>query len=66
MKNAKYVIIAIACICVICAGFFLFSQGNQVNEKDLTEIEKVIVYNYGIIDLLYFIYFSIFESRLFF
>lgn len=43
MKNAKYVIIAIACICVICAGFFLFSQGNQVNEKDLTEIEKVIV-----------------------
>ena len=43
MKNAKYVVIAIACICVICAGFFLFSQGNQLDEKDLTEIEKVIV-----------------------
>lgn len=43
MKNAKYVIIAIACISVICAGFFLFSQGNQENEKNLTEIEKVIV-----------------------
>lgn len=43
MKNAKYVIIAIACICVICAGFFLFSQGNQEEEKNLTEVEKVIV-----------------------
>lgn len=43
MKNAKYVIIAIACICVICAGFFFFSQDNKENEKDLTEIEKVIV-----------------------
>ncbi len=43
MKNAKYVIIAIACICAICAGFFFFSQGNQEPEKDLTEIEKVIV-----------------------
>ena len=43
MKNAKYVIIAIACICAICAGFFFFSQGNTENEKDLTEIEKVIV-----------------------
>ena len=43
MKNAKYVIIAIACICVICAGFFFFSQDNKEQEKDLTEIEKVIV-----------------------
>ena len=43
MKSAKYVIIAIACISVICAGFFLFSQGNQETEKNLTEIEKVIV-----------------------
>ena len=43
MKNAKYVIIAIACICVICAGFFFFSQDNKENEKNLTEIEKVIV-----------------------
>lgn len=43
MKNAKYVIIAIACICAICAGFFFFTQGNQVDEKNLTEVEKVIV-----------------------
>lgn len=43
MKNAKYVIIAIACICVICAGFFFFTQGTQENEKNLTEVEKVIV-----------------------
>ena len=43
MKNAKYVVIAIACICVICAGFFVFSQGNKETDKDLTEIEKVIV-----------------------
>ena len=43
MKNAKYVIIAIACICVICAGFFFFSQSNQEQEKNLTEVEKVIV-----------------------
>ena len=43
MKNVKYVIIAIACICVICAGFFFFSKDNQTNEKELTEIEKVIV-----------------------
>lgn len=43
MKNAKYVIIAIACICAICAGFFFFSQDNKEQEKNLTEIEKVIV-----------------------
>ena len=43
MKNAKYVIIAIACICAICAGFFFFSQDNKEDEKNLTEIEKVIV-----------------------
>ena len=43
MKNAKYVIIAIACICAICAGFFFFSQENKEQEKNLTEIEKVIV-----------------------
>ena len=43
MKNAKYVIIAIACICVICTGFFFFSQDNQEQEKQLTAIEKVIV-----------------------
>lgn len=43
MKNAKYVIIAIACICLICAGFFFLSKDTQPNEKNLTEIEKVIV-----------------------
>ena len=43
MKNAKYVIIAIACICAICAGFFFFSEDNKEQEKNLTEIEKVIV-----------------------
>lgn len=43
MKNVKYVVLAIACICVICAGFFFFSEGNKENEKNLTEIEKVIV-----------------------
>lgn len=43
MKNVKYVIIAIACICVICTGFFFFSQDNKETEKNLTEIEKVIV-----------------------
>ncbi len=42
MKNVKYVIIAIACICLICGGFFLFSQGNNTKEKELTEVEKVI------------------------
>ena len=43
MKNVKYVIIAIACICVLCAGFFFFTQDQKENEKDLTEMEKVIV-----------------------
>ena len=43
MKNAKYVIIAVACICLICAGFFFMTKDNQTDEKNLTEIEKVIV-----------------------
>ena len=43
MKNVKYVIIAIACISVICASFYFFSEGNKENQKNLTEIEKVIV-----------------------
>lgn len=43
MKKAKYVIIAIACISVICASFFFFSQNNQDGEKNLTEMDKVIV-----------------------
>lgn len=43
MKNAKFVIIGIACICLICAGFYFYSQNNREVEKDLTEIEKIIV-----------------------
>lgn len=44
MKNIRVIIIAIACICVICGGFYLFSQGlNSGGEGDLTEVEKVIV-----------------------
>lgn len=48
--------------------FYVEKKNGQKNfkTKNTKEIEKVIVYNYGIIDLLYFIYFSIFESRLFF
>ena len=41
MKNAKYVIVAIACICAICAGFFFFSQNQNEEEKKLTKIEEV-------------------------
>lgn len=43
MNKAKYIIIAIACISLICAGFFVFSQDQNNSEKPLTEIEKVIV-----------------------
>lgn len=43
MKNAKFIIIGIACVCLICAGFYFFSKENKDVEKDLTEIEKVIV-----------------------
>ena len=43
MKNVKLIIIAIACICLICGGYFLFSQNNTVNEENLTEVEKVLV-----------------------
>lgn len=43
MNKAKYVIIGIACICLICAGYLLFSTGNSVSEKELTEVEKVLV-----------------------
>lgn len=43
MKNVKYIIIAIACICLICTGFYFFTQENKDTEKNLTEIEKVIV-----------------------
>lgn len=43
MKKAKLIIIAIACICLICGGYFLFSQNNTVSQEDLTEVEKVLV-----------------------
>ncbi len=45
MKNVKYVIIAIACVCLICVGFYFFSKDNQTVEKDLTEVEKIILKN---------------------
>ena len=37
MKTARLIIIAIACICLIC------SQNNTVSEENLTEVEKVLV-----------------------
>ena len=43
MKNVKLIIVAIACICLICGGYFLFSQNNTVSEENLTEVEKVLV-----------------------
>lgn len=43
MKKARLIIIAIACICLICGGYFLFSQNNTVSEENLTEVEKVLV-----------------------
>lgn len=43
MKNVKIIIIGIACICLICAGFFFFSKENAATEKELTEVEKIIV-----------------------
>lgn len=43
MKNVKIVLIGIACICLICVGFFFFSKENATTEKELTEVEKLIV-----------------------
>ena len=43
MKKARLIIIALACICLICGGYFLFSQNNSVSEENLTEVEKVLV-----------------------
>ncbi len=43
MKKFKMIIIGIACICLICAGFFFFSKENATTEKELTEVEKLIV-----------------------
>ncbi len=43
MKNVKYVIIAIACVCLICGGFYFFSKEKVDTEETLTEVEKLIV-----------------------
>jgi hypothetical protein len=43
MKKFKFVIIGIACIILICVGFYAFSQKNVTTEKELTEVEKLIV-----------------------
>ena len=43
MKKMKYVIIGIVCICLILVGFFFFSKDNVTTDKDLTEVEKLIV-----------------------
>lgn len=43
MKNAKYAVIALACVCLICVGFFFFTESNKSQEEDLTEIEKILV-----------------------
>lgn len=43
MKNFKTIIIGIACICLILVGFFFFTKENTTTEKNLTEIEKLIV-----------------------
>lgn len=45
MKKAKYVIIALACICLICGGFALLLQDNGIKEKELTAVEKVTTKN---------------------
>lgn len=44
MKNAKYVIIAIACICLICGGFYFIVKDNPaLTDKEVTEVEKIIL-----------------------
>lgn len=43
MKNAKYAIIAFACVAAICLGFYFFAESQTSNEKELTEIEKILV-----------------------
>ena len=43
MKKARIIIIAVACICLICGGYFFFSQNNVVSEEELTEVEKILV-----------------------
>ena len=43
MKKAKYVIIAFACVCAICVGFYFLSASQTSNEKELTDIDKILV-----------------------
>lgn len=43
MKKAKFIIIGLACICLICFGFYSFTKDRETVEKDLTEVEKLIV-----------------------
>ncbi len=43
MKNAKFIIIGLACICLICLGFYSFIKGHETVEEDLTEVEKIIL-----------------------
>ena len=43
MKNAKIIIVAVMSVCLICGGYFFFSQNNAVSEEELTEVEKVLV-----------------------
>ena len=43
-KKVRVIIIAIACIAVLCGGFFLFTQGlNSGNPDKLTEVQTIIV-----------------------
>lgn len=43
MKKTTMIIIAIACITLICGGFyFVLSSGESEKEKDLTEVEKLL------------------------
>lgn len=43
MKNAKYAIIALVCVCFICVGFYFFAESQGTDEAELTDIEKIIV-----------------------
>jgi len=43
MKNAKYAIVALVCVALICVGFYFFAESQTPDETKLTDIEKVIV-----------------------
>ena len=43
-KKVRVIVIAVACIAILCGGFFLFTQGlNAGNPDKLTEVQKIIV-----------------------